>query len=72
MSKIEEITDGFKNILRSKLNLTTEEEEVLFATRKKVCNVCPSNKDGLICSTCGCVLAAKVRAINTSCPEGNW
>jgi len=72
MSKVLEIANGFKNILKSKLNLTTEEEEVLFAARRKVCDVCPSNKNGIICSTCGCVLSAKVKAINTSCPEGNW
>jgi hypothetical protein len=72
MSKVEEIAGGFKNLLRSKLNLTTEEEEILFKTRRKVCDACPSNKDNLTCSTCGCVLAAKVRAINTECPEKHW
>jgi hypothetical protein len=72
MNKAKEIASGFKNLLRSKLNLTTEEEETLFQTRKKICNVCPLNKDGITCSMCGCVLSAKVRAINTSCPDGNW
>lgn len=72
MSKVKEIANGFKNILKSKMNLTTEKEEVLFATRKKVCNACPSNMNNITCSTCGCVLAAKVRAINTECPEKHW
>lgn len=72
MGKVKEIANGFKNILKSKMNLTTEGEETLFATRRKICDVCPSNKNNITCSTCGCVLAAKVRAINTECPEKHW
>ena len=72
MSKVNEIADGFKNILRSKIGLTSEEEEVLFKTRREVCNACPMNNNNLTCSKCGCVLAAKVRAINTTCPNGLW
>ena len=72
MNKAKEIASGFGNLLRSKLNLTTEEEETLFNARRKICDECPLNKDNLTCSRCGCVLSAKVRAINTSCPDGNW
>lgn len=72
MSKVEEIANGFKNILKSKLNLTTEEEEELFSTRKKVCDACHFNKNNLTCSSCGCVLSAKVKSVKTECPEKYW
>lgn len=72
MSKVEEIANGLKNVVRSKLNLTTEQEETLFASRRKICDACPFNKDNTTCEVCGCILALKTKSINTTCPKGHW
>lgn len=71
MNKLQQIADGYKNLLRSKANLTTEDEEKLFAARKEICDECqPDNKN--TCNACGCLLAAKIRCINCTCPNKLW
>lgn len=39
--------------------------------RKAICETCPA-KSGLICSDCGCIIAAKVRVNTSKCPQGKW
>lgn len=70
-SKLEQIANGYKNLLRSKANLTTEQEEKLFAARKEICDECqPDNK--FTCNECGCVLAAKQKCMGCECPKKLW
>jgi len=77
MSKAQEISNGFKNLLKSKLGLTTSEEEVLFAKRLEICKACPENyldKELKVyrCALCGCLRAAKTKSIQSTCPDGLW
>lgn len=39
--------------------------------RKKHCEICPSNNDG-ICEECGCVVEAKVLVSIEECPRKFW
>lgn len=40
-------------------------------TRLKICVNCPIRK-GMICSHCGCILQAKTRIYEESCPIEKW
>lgn len=71
MNKALEIAEGFKNIVRSKLDLTSEEEENLFKVRREICDAC-INKNILICDICKCVISAKTKSIQSSCPIQLW
>lgn len=72
MNKVKEISNGFANILRSKIGLTTDEEENLFKHRKLVCKICPSNTDKITCNECGCVIEVKTMSMYTECPKDFW
>ena len=39
--------------------------------RKQECEVCPARAT-IFCSECGCLVAAKVRLSQASCPLGRW
>tara|TARA_R110000822_G_scaffold227017_2_gene359713 strand:+ start:8820 stop:9041 length:222 start_codon:yes stop_codon:yes gene_type:complete len=73
MSKAKEISNGYKNLLLSKLGLSSEENEKVFNARREICNSCAS-RDILLdrCKLCGCPLAAKTRSIVTECPIKLW
>jgi len=71
MNKLQQIANGYKNLVRSKANLTTDGEEKLFAARKEICDECqPDNK--LTCNACGCILPAKIRCMGCECPKKLW
>ena len=43
------------------------------AQRMAICKACPSYKSILfMCSECGCVMPAKTKLDNSSCPLGKW
>ena len=72
-----EIANGSKNLLRSKLGLTTNEEEVLFNKRREICGACPNmyydeDLKSDRCRLCGCFLSAKTKSVQSICPEGLW
>ncbi len=70
-NKLKQIAEGYKNLVRSRANLTSKQEEELFAARKEICDECqPDNK--LTCNMCGCVLSAKIRCIGCKCPKELW
>ena len=39
--------------------------------RRAICETCPA-KSGILCSDCGCIIAAKVRVNTSKCPQGKW
>lgn len=76
MSKINEIKEGYKNLI-----IKNEEIEQLAKKRREICNSCEynsENKGGLFnesvpyCTLCGCILSAKVRSKDSECPKGKW
>jgi hypothetical protein len=71
------ILEGIKNNIFKK-----EDVENIAAIRADICNFCTflDNKGSSCavpgtapcCSSCGCSLAFKLRALSTECPEGFW
>ena len=39
--------------------------------RREICAACP-HRAAIICSKCGCVIAAKTSLRGASCPVGKW
>jgi hypothetical protein len=72
MSRFKEIVNGYKNLVKSKLGLSSEKDEEIFKARRTICNACPHTSALDRCLKCGCPLSAKTRSLTTNCPEGNW
>lgn len=70
-NKAKEIANGWKNVLKSRFGLTTEEEEFLFNKRYEICKACEFGQ-GSYCEKCGCPLKAKTKSIISECPEKLW
>lgn len=73
MNDIPHIANGVKNQIKSKLNLTSKEQEELFAKRKEICDSCKykivgSNR----CGECGCPLDRLQKSEKHSCPNFYW
>jgi hypothetical protein len=80
MSKLQEIYDGWKNLIIPEEKLKPHIEKVAKA-RLNICNTCEfdSLKDESLklrfdrhCTNCGCTLAAKTRSLTSSCPIDKW
>lgn len=76
MSKLQEIYDGWKNLLVPNEEMKPYIEEVA-AERIKICRECKFNSknDKSIhlrfdehCTDCGCTLSAKTRSLTSKCP----
>lgn len=74
MSKLEEIYDGYKNLL-------TGDYKELGKQRAKICNTCEININGFCSKSvciegkgcgCGCLIKAKVVSPNSKCPIQLW
>ena len=66
VSQFKQIVDGYSNLVKSKLGLSSEE------ARREICNSCPERSAMDRCLMCGCPLAAKTRSLQTNCPKHNW
>lgn len=69
MSKIIEITSGYKNLIKSKLGLSSEEDEKVFSERANICNVCPHITRINTCGICGCPIEAKTKSKYSQCAD---
>lgn len=67
-----EIVNGFKNLIKSKLLLTSKEENELFQLRMNVCDLCKYKSEEQICNKCGCYLPAKTKSSKSKCPINLW
>ena len=65
MKKLNNIFIGFKNLLTGKE--TPQEKK-----RLSICKKCPHLKNNKICGKCGCFVAAKAKAPQSSCPIRKW
>lgn len=72
MSKIDEVANGFSNLAKSKLGLLSKETEVRNQVRMDICNACEHKTALGRCGKCGCVLAAKTKCDECTCPIGKW
>ena len=71
-NQAKEIANGYKNLLKSKLGLSSEEEEKVFKARREICDACSFKSAMDRCLKCGCPLAAKTRSLISECPEKLW
>ena len=71
IQKFKNIIKGFTNFLKAKADVADEEVEELAKLRYSQCMRCPEKK-GENCGACGCVLGAKVRVLEESCPLNKW
>lgn len=82
MSKLQEMYDGWKNLLVPSEEMKSIIERIATA-RLNICNTCEfdSNKVKTTmtkvrfdrhCTNCGCTLAAKTRSLTSSCPLEKW
>lgn len=76
MSKIDEVAEGYWNLM-----MKNEGVEELAKVRNEICNTCPSNSKNQssmfgdmlpYCKECGCLLEAKTRSPESSCPLKKW
>jgi hypothetical protein len=73
VNKAKEIANGYKNLLKSTLGLSSEEDEKIFDKRREICNACEfRNAYRDTCTSCGCPLVAKTKSLITNCPEKLW
>lgn len=72
MSKIEEVINGFSNLAKSELGMLPEEKIKLFNDRMSICNSCEFKTALGRCGKCGCVLAAKTKCEECTCPIDKW
>ena len=56
LEKLKQIHDGYKNLLKSKVNLLPEDLDELAKHRYDICKACP----------------AKTKCEQCSCPEQHW
>jgi hypothetical protein len=72
MSRFKQIVNGYSNLVKSKLGLSSEKDEEIFTARREICNACEFKTKFDRCGKCGCPLPAKTRSLISNCPEGNW
>tara|TARA_R100000541_G_scaffold13823_2_gene23182 strand:- start:6989 stop:7210 length:222 start_codon:yes stop_codon:yes gene_type:complete len=73
MSSIfEQIVNGYSNLVKSKLGISSEKDEEVFIARREICNACPEKTALDRCGICGCPLAAKTRSLVSNCPDKKW
>jgi len=86
MGKLNEILDGWGNLIKSNFGLLDEQTRKLAESRLVKChscsmrssNTCDPNKFGIhevtnkIVSGCGCNIAAKTLSRSSQCPMGKW
>ncbi len=71
--QLEEIIDGHKNLLKSRLGLSSEKDLKVFKAREEICNACPLlNIETDKCSLCGCPKKKKTKSLISKCPDGKW
>lgn len=72
MSKAKEILSGYAGLLKSKVGLSSEQENEIAEARLDICSKCPYGTGRSTCKRCGCVLKAKARCMECKCPEKKW
>ena len=84
--QINQIIEGWGNLVKDKLNLLHPPIKAVAESRLKICDACSIRKNN-ICDTnqtitniqtkklvkgCGCNIAAKTLAMAAQCPAGKW
>jgi len=67
-----EIADGYKNLIKSKLGLSSDKDQKIFSARKEICDACENKSELNRCLKCGCPLDVKTKSLTTNCPIGLW
>lgn len=70
MGKVNEILDGWKNVMLPDGNI-----EGIAKQRMETCKTCKyrETKFGInVCGVCNCPLIAKTRSLDSGCPKQKW
>jgi hypothetical protein len=70
--QIENIKQGIINQMKSSLGVLEKDIEELGTVRMEICNFCPNKSEYNTCKLCGCFLALKTKAVNSTCDDGKW
>ncbi|MFN7703454.1 MAG: hypothetical protein ACK5OS_02440 [Chryseotalea sp.] len=75
--EVSNIVEGYTALLLKKAGISNQEVEQLASLRLELCHSCKreNEQDTLVngrCTLCGCVMAAKARALNAKCPVNKW
>lgn len=79
MSKLQEMYEGWKNLLVPDSELKPYIEKIA-KKRLAICSTCEFDSSihasklrlDRHCTNCGCTLAAKTRSLMSACPVGKW
>ncbi len=71
MFNAKEIANGFGNLLKNTIGLSSDKEKELFSARKAICDNCEHGQS-VKCGKCGCIIAAKTKSIHSACPIDLW
>jgi len=86
MGKLNEILDGWGNLIKSNFGLLDEKYRLMAEKRLILCNSCPirtnntcdpnkmilNKKNNQMVSGCGCNISAKTLSPQSQCPAGKW
>tara|TARA_R110000796_G_scaffold181330_1_gene297857 strand:- start:19737 stop:19964 length:228 start_codon:yes stop_codon:yes gene_type:complete len=72
LNKAEEIAEGYTNLVKSKLGLSSAQDEKVFKARREICDACQFKSAMDRCLKCSCPLAAKTRSFKSKCPMKLW
>lgn len=68
--------ENLKNIIEGYSNLVNKDRDIeeIAKVRKHICDSCEKNSNSLVpyCKECGCIIAAKIRSRDSSCPLNKW
>ena len=71
MGKVNEIYEGFSNLVRANLGRLDIPTRIEGKRRLDICSAC-THRNNSKCSLCGCFLPAKVLSSDSDCPAGKW
>lgn len=72
LEQAKQILEGFSNLVKSKVGLTSDELENLAKKRFAICKECPQLSKKDTCKVCGCYMPAKTKSKRSECPEKHW
>ena len=68
---LRQIAEGYINLSKKGLGISDEKVEQLATARYIICDTCPNRSDSK-CNVCGCLLGAKIRSVEATCPKDKW
>ena len=68
---LKRVAHGAAGLARAAATLGRSDAAALAESRLRICKPCPHRRR-FTCDLCGCLLAAKSRLADETCPAGSW